>query len=65
MAAIRPRRAACSLALQKIAAEILRQQRIERGVLADQHRDAGCAVLEHDPEKWQPVFRKDHAPSKC
>ena len=19
---------------------------------------------EHDPEKWQPVFRKDHAPSK-
>jgi hypothetical protein len=21
--------------------------------------------LEHDPEKWKPVFRKDHAPSKC
>jgi hypothetical protein len=21
--------------------------------------------LEHDPEKWIPVFRKDHAPSKC
>jgi hypothetical protein len=21
-------------------------------------------VLEHDPEKWIPVFRKDHAPSK-
>jgi hypothetical protein len=21
--------------------------------------------LEHDPEKWVPVFRKDHAPSKC
>jgi hypothetical protein len=20
--------------------------------------------LEHDPEKWQPVFRKDHAPVK-
>jgi hypothetical protein len=20
--------------------------------------------LEHDPEKWVPVFRKDHAPSK-
>jgi hypothetical protein len=20
--------------------------------------------LEHDPEKWKPVFRKDHAPSK-
>jgi hypothetical protein len=21
-------------------------------------------VLEHDPEKWIPVFRKDHAPTK-
>jgi hypothetical protein len=20
--------------------------------------------LEHDPEKWMPVFRKDHAPAK-
>jgi hypothetical protein len=20
---------------------------------------------EHDPEKWKPVFRKDHAPLKC
>ena len=23
------------------------------------------ATLEHDPEKWNPVFRKDHAPPKC
>jgi uncharacterized protein YjeT (DUF2065 family) len=22
------------------------------------------ATLEHDPEKWKPVFRKDHAPPK-
>jgi 3-deoxy-manno-octulosonate cytidylyltransferase (CMP-KDO synthetase) len=22
------------------------------------------AMLEHDPEKWKPVFRKDHAPPK-
>jgi len=22
------------------------------------------AALEHDPEKWIPVFRKDHAPTK-
>jgi tetratricopeptide (TPR) repeat protein len=22
-------------------------------------------ALEHDPEKWKPVFRKDHAQSKC
>jgi hypothetical protein len=21
------------------------------------------AILEHDPEKWTPVFGKDHAPS--
>jgi hypothetical protein len=21
-------------------------------------------LLEHDPEKWIPVFRKDHAPPK-
>jgi hypothetical protein len=21
--------------------------------------------LEHDPEKWKPVFGKDHAPAKC
>jgi hypothetical protein len=21
-------------------------------------------TLEHDPEKWIPVFRKDHAPPK-
>ena len=23
-----------------------------------------CLPHEHDPEKWKPVFRKDHAPSK-
>jgi hypothetical protein len=22
------------------------------------------AILEHDPEKWMPVFGKDHAPPK-
>jgi hypothetical protein len=22
------------------------------------------AMLEHDPEKWKPVFRKDHAQTK-
>jgi hypothetical protein len=28
--------------------------------------DAGFLVmiLEHDPEKWEPVFRKDHAQTK-
>jgi len=24
-------------------------------------RTLGCGRLEHDPEKWAPVFRKDHA----
>jgi hypothetical protein len=30
------------------------------------HRNAkgGHDVPEHDPEKWTPVFRKDHAQSK-
>jgi hypothetical protein len=23
----------------------------------------GSAALEHDPEKWEPVFREDHAPT--
>jgi hypothetical protein len=23
-----------------------------------------CRFLEHDPEKWAPVFRKDHAQTK-
>jgi hypothetical protein len=26
---------------------------------------ARLRALEHDPEKWKPVFRKDHAPPKC
>ncbi len=27
-------------------------------------RSSGGAPLEHDPEKWMPVFGKDHAQSK-
>jgi hypothetical protein len=23
-----------------------------------------AGTLEHDPEKWKPVFRKDHAPRR-
>jgi hypothetical protein len=26
--------------------------------------DPRLRALEHDPEKWQPVFRRDHAPNK-
>ena len=32
---------------------------------AARHALFGSAgTLEHDPEKWEPVFRKDHAPTK-
>jgi hypothetical protein len=31
---------------------------------ADMRRNEG-AGKEHDPEKWEPVFGKDHAPAKC
>jgi hypothetical protein len=26
---------------------------------------SGPKMLEHDPEKWVPVFRKDHAQTKA
>jgi hypothetical protein len=28
------------------------------------HQGSHFTSLEHDPEKWNPVFRKDHAPTK-
>jgi hypothetical protein len=32
---------------------------------ARQNVNARCRnALEHDPEKWKPVFRKDHAQTK-
>jgi len=34
------------------------------GVDTPQDLEKARAMLEHDPEKWKPVFRKDHAPSK-
>jgi riboflavin synthase len=30
----------------------------------DQMARYAARLLEHDPEKWKPVFRKDHAPPK-
>jgi hypothetical protein len=30
---------------------------------ATQRRNFKSAVLEHDPEKWKPVFGKDHVPT--
>ena len=35
-----------------------------RAISVEQVFAAVQATLEHDPEKWMPVFRKDHAPSK-
>jgi hypothetical protein len=29
-----------------------------------QQGQIGKIELEHDPEKWTPVFRNDHAPPK-
>jgi hypothetical protein len=30
----------------------------------DDYRRGRFRRLEHDPEKWKPVFRKDHAQTK-
>jgi hypothetical protein len=35
-----------------------------QGVLSLLIAQACMPVLEHDPEKWKPVFRKDHAQTK-
>jgi hypothetical protein len=39
------------------------------GISNDRHAPMPCIVdeaasLEHDPEKWKPVFGKDHAPMR-
>ena len=34
------------------------------GTIADPDDDAVNHLLKHDPEKWVPVFRKDHAQIK-
>ena len=34
------------------------------GVDTPQDLEKARAMLEHDPEKWKPVLRKDHGPSK-
>jgi hypothetical protein len=34
---------------------------VRQGLLAG---TVGLCSLEHDPEKWKPVFRKDHALTK-
>jgi hypothetical protein len=34
------------------------------GIVAGNDRPRSCQLLEHDPEKWVPVFRKVHAQTK-
>jgi hypothetical protein len=36
----------------------------ETATLSAQSRSKPAGQLEHDPEKWKPVFRKDHAQLK-
>jgi hypothetical protein len=36
-----------------------------QGVLGAHSRGRCAAELVHDPEKWMPVFREDHAQAKC
>jgi hypothetical protein len=40
------------------------QGRLPRRQASVEGMMAVCAALEHDPEKWAPVFRKDHAQTK-
>src|ERR1700751_468321 len=39
-------------------------QRRDCGYAQRQGGQADPALLEHDPEKWKPFFRKDHAHNK-
>jgi hypothetical protein len=34
------------------------------GNLSFERKEGVEAMLEHDPEKWKPVFRRDHAQTK-
>ena len=57
------------LVLEREGADALRQRVIRAGVVAirgeiERGHGARTCSLEHDPEKWKPVFGKDHAPPK-
>jgi hybrid cluster-associated redox disulfide protein len=47
----------CPLACFHTVADACREHHIDRDVFLAALHD--CA--EHDPDKWEPVFRKDHA----
>jgi hypothetical protein len=38
--------------------------RIAAGLMGRAGLAKAGRALEHDPEKWMPAFRKDHAPTK-
>jgi hypothetical protein len=41
-----------------------RDKNFEARVRTGFARQTAMATLEHDPEKWKPVFRNDHAQTK-
>jgi carbon-monoxide dehydrogenase medium subunit len=45
-------------------AAVLSRRALGEGACAPARCPSGAAALEHDPEKWMPVFGKDHAPTK-
>ena len=59
--ALQPDRAAARLP-HAVAQSALRRGQAE--VDPDENGQAGAGALEHDPEKWEPVFGKDHAQAK-
>jgi urease accessory protein len=45
--------------------EMISARRVGVSILDEEEGEGAIsATLEHDPEKWRPVFRKDHAQTK-
>ena len=47
--------------IRRLPGEPAVDDQIARG----EHRGQHCLRLAHDPEKWEPVFGRDHAHAKC
>ncbi|GCC46239.1 hypothetical protein chiPu_0030507, partial [Chiloscyllium punctatum] len=59
-----PARSAAAAGHDPGAGAVLRAAQSPGRHRAGRDRSAHQAELEHDPEKWRPVFRGDHAPTK-
>ena len=44
---------------------MIRSREVEKYCRVVQTEISAAAHLAHDPEKWEPVFGKDHAQTKC